>query len=126
MSYVNVVPDALAAAAAEVSAIGSSLNAAHAAAALPTTAMAAAGLDEVSAAVTSAFSQFGAEFQASGTAATAFGDQFAQALTQAEAAFLAAETNATAALQSATASLQSADFGSFGWHGRLFRLTIFR
>ena len=64
MSYVNVVPDALAAAAAEVSAIGSSLNAAHAAAALPTTAMAAAGLDEVSAAVTSAFSQFGAEFQA--------------------------------------------------------------
>ena len=36
MSYVNVVPDALAAAAAEVSAIGSSLNAAHAAAAFPT------------------------------------------------------------------------------------------
>jgi len=33
MSYVNVVPDALAAAAADVSAIGSSLNAAHAAAA---------------------------------------------------------------------------------------------
>ena len=63
MSYVNVVPDALAAAAAEVSAIGSSLNAAHAAAALPTTAMAAAALDEVSAAVTSAFSSSARSFK---------------------------------------------------------------
>ncbi len=43
MSYMNVVPDALAAAAADVAAIGSSLNAAHVAAAAPTTAMAAAG-----------------------------------------------------------------------------------
>ena len=82
MSFVNVVPDALAAAAAEVSAIGSSLNAAHAAAALPTTAMVAAGLDEVSAAVTSAFSQFGAEFQALGNQAAVLGAQITQALTQ--------------------------------------------
>lgn len=56
MSYVMAAPEMLAAAAGDVAGIGSTMTAANAAAALPTTAMVAAAGDEVSVAVASLFS----------------------------------------------------------------------
>ncbi|CKN86353.1 PE-PGRS family protein [Mycobacterium tuberculosis] len=50
MSYLVVVPELVAAAATDLANIGSSISAANAAAAAPTTALVAAGGDEVSAA----------------------------------------------------------------------------
>ena len=64
MSFVITVPAALAAAAADVAGIGSSLGEANSAAAAPTTGLLAAAEDEVSAAVTSLFSGYAHEFQA--------------------------------------------------------------
>jgi hypothetical protein len=55
MSYVVAVPEFVASAASDLAAIGSGLNAAHAAAAVPTTAVVAAAGDEVSAAIASCF-----------------------------------------------------------------------
>jgi hypothetical protein len=55
MSYLIAAPEMVAAAAAELADLGSSLNAAHAAAAVPTTAMVATAGDEVSAAIASFF-----------------------------------------------------------------------
>jgi hypothetical protein len=54
----------VAAAAADLSDIGSALNAAHAAAAVRISSVLASGADEVSAAVGSLFSGYGQEFQA--------------------------------------------------------------
>ncbi|WP_459797714.1 PE family protein, partial [Mycobacterium riyadhense] len=55
MSFVNVVPELVAAAAADLAAIGSKLTAVNAAAEGPTTALTAAASDEVSAAVAALF-----------------------------------------------------------------------
>jgi triacylglycerol lipase len=64
MSYVIAAPEMLAAAAADVAGIGSSLNAANAAATARTTAVIAAAEDEVSGAIASLFSGYGQQFQA--------------------------------------------------------------
>ena len=64
MSYVIAAPEMLATAAADVAGIGSSLNAANAAATARTTAVIAAAEDEVSAAIASLFSGHGQQFQA--------------------------------------------------------------
>ena len=63
MSYVIAAPELLAAAAADVAGIGSSLSAAHGVAAAPTTAVMAAAQDEVSAAVASLFSDMLSSFR---------------------------------------------------------------
>lgn len=55
MSYVVVASELLTATAVDLSALGSSLNAANFAAAASTTAVAAAGMDEVSTAIASLF-----------------------------------------------------------------------
>ena len=64
MSLVFVAPELLESAAADLENIRSSLTAAHAAAAIPTTGIAAAGADDVSAAVAALFGEFGEEYQA--------------------------------------------------------------
>ena len=51
MSFVIVEPEALAAAASDLTSLGSTISAANAAAATPTTSLLAAGGDEVSAAI---------------------------------------------------------------------------
>ncbi|CKN41270.1 PE-PGRS family protein [Mycobacterium tuberculosis] len=56
MSFVLVSPSQLMAAAADVAGIGSAISAANAAALAPTSVLAAAGADEVSAAVAALFS----------------------------------------------------------------------
>jgi PE family len=99
VSLVDVTPQLLASAAADVKNIGSALDAAHAAAALPTTGLAAAGADEVSAAVAAFFSGHGRAFQVLGGQAGAFRAQFAQALSGAEGAYAAAEAANASPLQ---------------------------
>ncbi len=69
MSFVIAAPDLLVAAAADVAGIGSSITAANAAAALPTTALVAAAEDEVSAAIAALFSGHAQEYQALGAQA---------------------------------------------------------
>ncbi len=74
-------PDSLAVAASDVASIGNSLRTVHGLATLPTTAVAAAGLDEVSAAIAALFGSYGKEYQALSAQAAVFHDQFVQALT---------------------------------------------
>ena len=110
MSYVIAVPDTLAAAAADVASIGSSINAAHSAAAAPTTAVVAAAGDEVSAAISSLFSGYGKEFQALSARAAEVHAQFVQALNGAGGAYAAAEAAGATPLQAAQAMVKSAQF----------------
>ena len=93
MSLLDVTPQLLASAAADLQSIGSALDAAHAAAAAPTTGLLAAGADEVSTAVAALFSGHGQAFQALSGQASAFHAQFVQALSGAEGAYAAAEAD---------------------------------
>ena len=91
MSYVMAAPEMMAAAAADVAAIGSTLRAAHLAAAAPTVAVLPAAADEVSASVAQVFSQAAQGFQGLVGKASAFGEHFAQQLTSGGGAYAAAE-----------------------------------
>jgi hypothetical protein len=90
MSYLVAAPEFVASAATDLSNIGSSLTAAHAAAA-PTTAVVAAAGDEVSAAIASLFSVHGQAFQALGARAAAFHSRFVQILDSAAGAYAGTE-----------------------------------
>jgi triacylglycerol lipase len=91
MAYLIAAPDMLSLAAAEVAGIGSSVTAAHAAAAAQTTGVLAAAEDEVSAAIAAVFSVHGQRFQAVGAQAAAFHDQFVRALNASAGSFASAE-----------------------------------
>lgn len=91
MSLLDVAPEWLLAAAADLESIGSGLNAVQTVAALPTTGLLAAGADEISAAVAALFAGYGQEFQALATQAGAFHQQFVLALSSAAGSYLAAE-----------------------------------
>lgn len=102
MSYVSTVPEMMAAAAADVAAIGSTVNAAHLVAAAPTVAVLPAAADEVSAAIAQVFSGAAQEFQGLLGKATAFGAQFAQQLHAGAGSYAAAEAvNAASMMPSA-------------------------
>jgi PE family len=95
VSLLDVTPQLLASAAVDMQSIGSELDAAHAAAAVPITGLAAAGTDEVSRAVAAIFSGHGQAFQALTGQASAFHAEFAQALSGAKGAYAAAEATNT-------------------------------
>ncbi|ORV84748.1 hypothetical protein AWC11_21335 [Mycobacterium interjectum] len=102
MSYVSAAPEMMAAAAADVAAIGSTVNAAHLAAAVPTVSVLPAAADEVSAGISQIFSGVAQEFQGLLGKATAFGQQFAQQLHAGAGAYAAAEAvNAASVMPSA-------------------------
>jgi hypothetical protein len=86
------------AAASDVASIGSTLSAANAAAAAPTTGIVVSAEDEVSAAVASLFSSHAKDFQELGARAAAFHDQFVQALTAGAGSYGSAEAANVAAL----------------------------
>jgi hypothetical protein len=88
---VTVAPQLLASAAANLESIGAALTAGNIAAAVPTTALAAAAADEVSGAVAALFTLYANEYQVFSAQAGAFHQQFAQALTSAAGSYLAAE-----------------------------------
>ena len=94
MSYVIAAPEMLAAAAADVAGIGSSLSEANAAAATQTAGVLAAAEDEVSTAIAALFSAHGQGFQALSTQAAAFHAQFVQALNASADSFASAEAQA--------------------------------
>ncbi len=91
MSYVLAVPELLSSVATELAGIGSTLTAANAAAALPTTTILAAAQDEVSSAIASVFAGHAHEYQALNTEAEAFHQQFVRLLTSGAGAYAAAE-----------------------------------
>ena len=76
MSFVTTQPEALAAAAGSLQAIGSALSAQNAAAALPTTAVSPAAADEVSALTAAQFAAHAQMYQAVSAQAHAIHEQF--------------------------------------------------
>ena len=99
MSYVKAAPEMLAAAATDVAAVGSTVNAAHLVAAAPTVALIPAAADEVSASITQVFSRAAQEYHALAGHAAAFNQQFAQHLNAAAGSYAAAEAAGAASLQ---------------------------
>ncbi|MGB9305448.1 MAG: PE family protein, partial [Mycobacterium sp.] len=99
MSVLVVVPAALASAAANLESIGSALAAANAAAAVPTTGLAAAAGDEVSAALSALFAEFGAEYQAVSLQVNTSYLQFVQTLNFSSGSYAASEAASTSVLQ---------------------------
>src|ERR1700758_3011158 len=97
MSSLIAVPELITTAATDLSNIGSTLSAANAAAAPPTTGVLAAAEDEVSAAIAAVFSAHGQGFQALGAQAAVFHAQFVQALTEGAGSYVSAEAANVAA-----------------------------
>src|ERR1700756_2216112 len=107
MSYLVAAPEFLASAATDMSNVGSTLNAAHAAAATQTTGGLGAAEGEVSAAIAAVFSARGQGFQALSAQAAAFHQQFVQALTASAGSYVGAEaTNAAAFMANPAATVQ--------------------
>lgn len=98
MSFVIAAPEVIAAAATDLASLESSISAANAAAAANTTALLAAGADEVSTAVAALFGAHGQAYQALSAQAQAFHAQFVQALTSGGGAYAAAEAAAVSPL----------------------------
>ncbi len=105
MSYVIAAPGMLAAAAADVADIGSSLSEANGAAAASTTTVIAAGGDEVSAAIASLFSSNGTAFQALSAQAAEFHSQFVRALNAGAGAYASTEAASAESLQTLAQNL---------------------
>ena len=104
MSYLLTEPEMLAAAATDMESIGSALDTAATDVAGPTTGLAPAAEDEVSAAVARLFGAYAQEYQAVIAKAEAFHSEFTLALAAAANAYTHAETAATALLSSETPS----------------------
>ncbi|KZS64662.1 PE-PGRS family protein [Mycobacterium kansasii] len=99
MSYVIAAPEIVGAVAGDLATIGSSINAARALAAAPTTGLLAAGADEVSAAIASLFSGHAQAYQSVAAQAAAFHDQFVKALAAGAASYASAEAANVSPLQ---------------------------
>lgn len=91
MSFVFAAPELVEAAAQNLTGISSALGQATTAAAGPTTAVLAAGADEVSAAIAQLFGAHGQEFQAISAQAAAFHDEFVGLLNAGAGAYASAE-----------------------------------
>ncbi len=91
MSFVFTQPQLLVDAATDLAGVGSALNAANTAAALPTTGVMAAGADEVSAAVASVFGAHAQQYQAMGAEAAKLHDQFVRTMNASSGAYADAE-----------------------------------
>jgi hypothetical protein len=95
VSFVLTSPELVTAAAGNLAGIGSTLGEATAAAAAPTTGVAAAATDEVSTAISQLFGSYGQEFQAVSAQAAAFHDDFVSLLNGGAAAYLSADITPT-------------------------------
>ncbi|SOJ52654.1 PE family protein PE3 [Mycobacterium simulans] len=99
MTNLLAAPEIMTAVAADIESIGSTISAASAAAAAPTSTLLAAASDEVSAAIANLFGAHGQEFQAVIDQVEAYHAQFQQALAAAASAYVQTETAAAAVLQ---------------------------
>jgi hypothetical protein len=98
MSDLFGVPDAVAAAASDLGQIGSTISAANAAAAFPTTGLAASGADAVSLGVAALFGAHAQAYQTISAQIEAFHQDFVQNLSAGATAYANAEADAAAAL----------------------------
>jgi broad specificity phosphatase PhoE len=101
MSFVSVVLDMFESETAEAAQIGSVVTAGNLAAAIPTTGLAAAGADEVSASVAAMFSGHAQQYQAAAAQAAAYHQQFVSNLHAAAVSYAGAEAAISAELESA-------------------------
>ncbi len=99
----------MAAAATDVAAIGSTVNAAHMAAAAPTVAVIPAAADEVSASIAQVFSKQAQNYQALAGQAAAFQQQIVQHLNASAGSYAAAEAVSAASLIQSTATTVAND-----------------
>jgi hypothetical protein len=101
MSFVIAAPEMVTDAATRLASLGSTISAANAAAAAPTTGVLAAGADEVSAAISALFSQHASTFQALSLSAqaAAFHAQLVQTLNAGAGAYAATEAANAGPLQ---------------------------
>jgi hypothetical protein len=104
MSCVMAAPDMMAAAATDVAAVGSTLSAAHVAAAAPTVAVIPAAADEVSASIAHLLSRHAQDYQAVAGQAAAFHEQYVQHLNASARSYATAEGANVASLQPLNAS----------------------
>jgi PE-PPE domain-containing protein/PE family protein len=98
MTTLITQPQLLSASAADVSSINSAINEARAAAAGPTTSLAAAAEDEISAITAQLFGAYGQEYQALLQQASAFHDQFVATLATAANTYAQAESQIASTL----------------------------
>jgi hypothetical protein len=91
MSFLNVTPGFVTAAASDLASIGANLDAAHAAAATPTTAILAAGSDEVSQSIATLFGAQARAYQVLSAQAAAFHQQFVQLMNTGAGSYASAE-----------------------------------
>jgi hypothetical protein len=91
MSYVIAAPEFVAAAASDLANLGSTIRAANAAAALPTSAVLPAGADGVSASIAALFGAHARAYQALGAQAAAFHTQFVQLMNGGAASYVSTE-----------------------------------
>jgi hypothetical protein len=124
MAFLITTPDIMIAAATDLASIGSTLNAANAAGAVPTTCIAAAAQDEVSTHIAAVFSQYAGEYQQLSQDMAAFHDKFVQVLNVAAGSYASAEAaNVSPLASSANPSI----FGLFaGVVAGLFGTFIYR
>jgi hypothetical protein len=99
MSFVIAAPEMVTDAAKNLASIGSTISAANATAAAPTTAVLAAAGDEVSAAIATLFSEHASAYQTLSAQAATFEAQFVQALSGASSAYAATEAASVSPLE---------------------------
>ena len=109
MSFVDVAPELLDTAAADAARIGSAVRAGHLAALVPTTELAAAGADEVSAAIATVFGAHAREYQLAAAQAAMYHDEFVGTLRAAAAAYTSMETTITTAMAGPVGAATVAD-----------------
>lgn len=97
MAFLTVLPQELAAAAAQLQAIGSAMTAQNLGAAAPTTAISPAAADQVSILLSSIFTGYGTLYQQLAGEAQAMQEQFAQTLGLSSGTYEASETSNAAA-----------------------------
>ncbi|MGA7054789.1 MAG: PE family protein, partial [Mycobacterium sp.] len=99
MSFVNAVPEYVAAAAADLANIGSTISSANSAAIGPTSGVLAAGADEISATVAALFDAHAQAYQALSAQAAYFHEQFVQLMNGGAAQYALAEAANASPLQ---------------------------
>ena len=98
MSFVFAAPEELATAASDLAGIGSTLGAANAAVAAPTTGVVASAADQVSAQVAALLSEHGLGYQQASAQMAAFHERFVQTLSAGASTYAQAEANAAQTL----------------------------
>ncbi len=105
MSFLTTTPEFVTAAASDLASIGANLDAAHAAAATPTTAILAAGGDEVSEGVATLFGAHAQTYQALSAQATTFHQQFVQLMNAGAGSYASTEAANISPLRNVEAAI---------------------